>query len=276
MTEGTMAMGSDLRGVDLVDPHDSRFWITLQHFAEEGEAGGEETSTESEEGGEATETPKLAGWTAGLAADLRDQHGEYLQGYKTVSDLFRDHISLKEKAENAGPAKPGEGATEEEIAAYREKMGIPAKAEEYELGDLPKGLQRDEALDQWFRGSALEAGLNGEQAKALYSAWNGLMAERVSALQEAAAESKKQVEVQLKKEYGSEYDGNMALAKRVMSMGGPDLWNYLEESGMGNDPRMVRLFVNYGKLISEDRLSRFESGVKPARRDAAEVLYGSN
>ena len=57
-------------------------------------------------------------------------------------------------------------------------------------------------------------------------------------------------------------------------MGGPDLWSYLDESGLGNDPRMVRMFVTYGQLISEDSLNKhtkFNGG--NVKKSIAERLY---
>ena len=72
-----------------------------------------------------------------------------------------------------------------------------------------------------------------------------------------------------------DFDKNMAMAKRVMWLGGPELDSYLEETGLGNDPRITRVMVGFGKMISEDSLDNIPNPHgEPVKKTAAEIMYG--
>ena len=68
-----------------------------------------------------------------------------------------------------------------------------------------------------------------------------------------------EAETQLKKDFGAAYDQRVELAKTtIRSFADEDAIEALEE-GLGNDPRMVKLFAKIGEAISEDKLK----GSKP-------------
>ena len=51
-------------------------------------------------------------------------------------------------------------------------------------------------------------------------------------------------------EWGSTYDANLDLARRaVTEVGGDDLKEALEVSGMGNDPALIRAFAGIGRRL---------------------------
>lgn len=53
--------------------------------------------------------------------------------------------------------------------------------------------------------------------------------------------------------------------------GSPELKQYLNETGLGNHPELVRIFANIGKAMSEDGLVTGNSG---GVKSAADVLFG--
>ena len=108
----------------------------------------------------------------------------------------------------------------------------------------------------------------------MYGEWNKLVSERLKAVSDKRATDKETVTAALKKEYGKNYDHNMAMAKRVYNLGGKELWDYLEESGLGNDPRLTKASVEYGRLISEDSLKSLPSRGMPEKKSQAQRMYG--
>lgn len=279
----TKAEGKDVGSINLMEDevnnlNNSRFSdMHIQWFADEPNLDGGE-GTEGDPAGTEGETgepaaPELSGLWAGATAEQREQNAEYLKDFQKLPEFLDAHMDLKKKAEGA-VIKPGEDATEEEVAAYKLSLGIPGKAEGYDLGEMPEGMQKDENLDKWFRESALTSNLSSEQAKGLYGSFNKLVAERVEAVQVERADAKKAVEAEMRKDYGADYDKNIAMSKRIMNLGGKDLWDYLEETGLGSDSRMIKAFAEFGKLISEDSLDNISLGSgTPAKIAPENVLY---
>jgi hypothetical protein len=60
----------------------------------------------------------------------------------------------------------------------------------------------------------------------------------------------------------------------VRDLGGPDFVKVLNATGLGNHPAIVKTFVRFGKLLSEDK---FVAGDRGARtpRSQEDRLYGT-
>jgi len=269
-TEGKDDLVVNLLEDDYSSLNNSKFKnMDLQWFADPDPGEGDPNPGEGD-----PEPTGLSGLWAGATAEQRETNGEIMKGFSKLPELFDSYMDLKSKAEN-GIVKPGEGATEDEVAVYKESLGIPAKAEDYELDSLPEGFAKDEALENWFRQTALSSDMSAEQAKGVYKAWNQLVVDRTAAIATERAEGVKKVETELRKEYGDEYDKNVAMAKRIMFLGGGELTDYLEETGLGNDPRITRVMVGLGRMISEDSLdSIHDPRGEPVKKSQAEIMYG--
>lgn len=71
---------------------------------------------------------------------------------------------------------------------------------------------------------------------------------------------------------GDKLTGNLSAAQRALAQfGTPELKEYLEGTGLGNHPELVKAFVKIGKAMSEDGMV---TGKESGQRSAAEVLYG--
>jgi len=209
---------------------------------------------------------KDPGYMAAVKADLREKYGDELRNYENINPIIEDYFTLKAKSEEA-IFKPKEGATEEEVARYKEKMGIPVKAEEYDLGDPPKELGNE--YSDWFKDVSLEADLNKSQAKAVFDAFNKLQAD----VNESKIAARKETEKQLRKELGSDYESAISNAQAILNLGGEDLVSWLDETGAGNDPRFVRAFAKLGSLVSEDSVGTVKETKGGAKLSLAERLY---
>lgn len=93
-------------------------------------------------------------------------------------------------------------------------------------------------------------------------------AEQIAAVRTAWAES-----AQTDKEFGGEkLTENLTVAKKALdTFGSPELKKLLNESGLGNNPEVIRAFYRAGKAISEDK---FVGGkATPADANDARSLY---
>ena len=199
--------------------------------------------------------------TSQMPSDLHDK--DALHQFEKPSDLAREYLKLSEQ-QKQGLTRPGEDATEDEWRQYREAAGIPESPEGYEFdtGDS----EVDEDLLGWFKDAAYQAGLSQAQAQAMMEEWNASLTPEKQ--QERLAKQRETSEAQLRSEWGRNFDGNIRLAQKAMSQfAGEDFRSYLEETGAGNDPRMVKAFAEIGRAMTSDG---FVGGEAPERQDTEE------
>lgn len=139
---------------------------------------------------------------------------------------------------------------------YFKAGGRPDKEDGYEFkvdrDGLPKGFYDDEA-EKSFRQWAFANGLNKRQATNLHDAYVKANLERHKAWEDTQKQSKAKLQTDLMREHGAGYEGFMKSAKGAISRyADPDLVAYLDESGLGNDPRMIRAFGRIGKEMMGD------------------------
>jgi hypothetical protein len=104
-----------------------------------------------------------------------------------------------------------------------------------------------------YKGAAKEAGITNAEAQTILSKVLPVMAEQQAAQHAAMVESWAN-EVKADKEIGgAKLDANLAVAKKgVEAVGGKDLVDFFNSSGLGNHPLLVKAFYNVGMKISED------------------------
>lgn len=141
--------------------------------------------------------------------------------------------------------------TDEDWERWYAAAGRPEAPEKYEFKrpeKLPDGMTYDEDLEKGFRAWAHGNGLNTRQANGLYEMYVKQTVERQAAWHQGQMKAREDAEAALRREWGRAYDGNIALARgAIQQYADPDFQAYLSQTGLGNDPRMVRAFANIGK-----------------------------
>lgn len=158
---------------------------------------------------------------------------------------------------------PTDKSTPEEIAAFRSKLGVPGKPEEYGL-KLPEGLkeeQLDKAKVDVWRKEMHEAGIPKAAAERLLSKY---LSEEFGATQAAITARTKQAEADemaVKEAFGVKYDEKVNFARFALREFGDDnLVNLLENTGMGSNPAVVKFFSAIGEKLSDDKARGGNSG----------------
>lgn len=129
-----------------------------------------------------------------------------------------------------------------------------------------------------------ELGLSNDKAQKLTDAYAqivGKVTERVQGDQSALiAEQRKAwaAEAQADEEIGGKHwqDSISASAKALDALGAPagsPFRQLLDDSGLGNHPEMIRMFVKIGKAVGEDPSFIDTSSRTPAKRDSSDILY---
>ncbi|HBR7407557.1 TPA: peptidase [Klebsiella pneumoniae] len=175
-----------------------------------------------------------------------------------------DGEGQQEKADN----QDGE---QQKTEKEQKQEGAPEK---YEF-TAAEGVDLDTEALKDFEPVARELNLTNEQAQKLVDAYPKILA----GVQQRQAEAwQAQTEewaatVKADKEIGGDkLTANLGVAQRALdTFGTPALKEYLNGTGLGNHPELVKAFVKVGKAMSEDGVV---TGKESGQRSAAEVLYG--
>lgn len=167
---------------------------------------------------------------------------------KTVrtEDLGRGYQHLEKLLGREKVPVPTSDDDNEGWDRWYKATGRPEKPDEYEFErpTLPKDLPYDEESEKNFRMWAHVNGLNKKQAKALYDGYVKTQVERHGAWHEEQKKQRANLEQALIREHGGSIEAVKQRAFTVMQdHADGEFRQYLDESGLGNDPRMVR-FLN--------------------------------
>lgn len=175
--------------------------------------------------------------TESLSEDFHEN--EDLQGFESPDDLAKAYLENKDRLD-----------------------GLP------QVPESPDGYEIDtdetnEELVGKFKGLAHEMGLSQEQAAKLVEWNNGMLAQ----LTEDANTQHKEAMESLKKEWGGDWNQNVDHSRKAVGMveqAVPGLKAFLDNTGLGDNPMLIRAFSEIGKRMDEGSL--VESDTSPARK----------
>lgn len=203
----------------------------------------------------ASEPAAPAGETSIPASDPAQQEGEK---------------PADEGAEQSDKADKQDGEKPEEKDEQKPE-GAPEKYE-FQAGE---GVELDAEALKDFEPVARELNLTNEQAQKLVDAYPKILAGVQQRKTEAWQAQTEQwaADVKADKEVGGDkLTANLSAAQRALDQfGTPELREYLDGTGLGNHPELVKAFIKVGKAMSEDGVI---TGKESGQRSAAEVLYG--
>lgn len=201
------------------------------------------------EDGSFTET-----WMKSLPEELRED-----ATLKSIQDLPSMAKMLVSGQKMVGADKiivPGKESTDEDWGKIFNKLGRPEKSDGYALAkpEIPEDMPWEDKDVLAFQDVAHKAGLLPKQTKDLFDWYNGIATEAFVGTQKATQEAYDGAVTSLKKEWGGAYDQKIEQAHAaVRAFAGEDDIKALDE-GLGNDPRMIKLFAKIGAAVSEDKL----------------------
>ena len=154
------------------------------------------------------------------------------------------------------------------------KAEIPEK---YEF-TAPEGTELDSKAVELFEPVARELGLSNDQAQKLAGLWPQLQEQ----MQQRQAESwgqqveKWAADTKADKEIGGEkLTVSVGHAQKALdTFASKEFREFLDSTGLGNHPEMVRAFAKVGKLMSEDSFVTGQGNGSP-KNDLVEAFYPS-
>jgi hypothetical protein len=182
-----------------------------------------------------------------------------IERFKTVPDLAKAYRGLEVKLSQQGLRVPGEGASDEEVAAYRKAIGVPddVKGYDFKPKEIPEGVTYDEKRAGEMAALFHKHGVPLKVAQELveqqfqYEVANATKAR--TAYDNLIAEGMGK----LKSEWGSAYGDNLAGIKRLVIAMGADP----EDSTLFNDPNVLRFVHGVTGMLSEDAIASMKGVV---------------
>jgi hypothetical protein len=195
-------------------------------------------------------------WRAGLPDDIKSDPS--LAPFKDLTGLAKSYVHTKKMVNEKGLIPPKPDSPPEMWEQFYNALGRPESPEKYDLGDvkLPEGLEIDADMEKQFREQAHKAGLTSQQAKALREWYFSDTVNKIQGFESNRKAEREQAERDLRDEWGPEYDHKIQSAAKAWKMFAdpaelPKLTE-LFDSGLGNNPLIVRLFSRVAAAMGED------------------------
>lgn len=206
----------------------------------------ESTLTSSDE----TVSEAEASWKDALPEDVKSDPS--MQAIQTVDNLAKSYVNAQKMIGADKIMVPNKYAEDNEWKDVFTKLGLPEKVDDYELS-FKEGGDIDKEFFGNFKGAAHDAGILPKQAQKLFDWYNKTNTEMVDKYTNDRKMNEQKSVDGLKAEWGSAYDSKMKAAKEaVLHYGDENLKAFLDETGLGNNPNLIKTFSKMGASLTED------------------------
>jgi hypothetical protein len=200
-------------------------------------------------------------WRSTLPDNLRAHTA--LTPIKNVQELAKSFVHAQELVGKKGVILPTDEADQEGWSVVNKALGVPELADDYKFPELelPEGMTLDEDMQKWFRQAAHKAGMPQRAVDKLYKDYADRQVAQLTSYKKQMEERRGSAEQQLRQEWGKDFDNRLAGAQRLLrTFGDEQLVQYMDQSGYGNDPALIRLLSNIAGKLGNDVLVEGSSG----------------
>ena len=199
-----------------------------------------------------TEQPKELNFKDLIPENFREEKA--LENFNNMEDFVKSYLHAQKLVGADKIPVPNKHATEEDWNEVFKRLGAPSDPNDYKY-DF-KDQEMDQGQVQEFNKTAHRLGLLPKQAEGLIKFYNEMNVNNAASQEEAAAQAQMNVEAELKKEFGPQFNKRLDQAKRlaVNSLGQDFLENtYLKDgSRLGDNLNVIKAFSDLADKLSED------------------------
>lgn len=213
-----------------------------------------------------------------LPEDLRTEPS--LATIKDTAALAKGYVSAQKLIGAKRLVAPSENWQDQQWNEFYDQVGRPKTSDEYKVPEFKfeEGVQLDQAKVKASLVHLHKLGLTQKQAAGVLEHYFGDVNEAVKAGKSMKSTASAQAEQALKQEWGDKFGVNVDVARSVIKkFGGEDaeeVAKFLDDSGLGNNVKLVRLFHKIGSEFQEDRRRSGGGGDLPlgdAARASSEI-----
>lgn len=212
-------------------------------------------------------------WRDTLPDELRADPS--LQSIQDVANLAKSYIHAQKQVGADKIPVPSKHATEEDWMKVHQRLGLPTELQKYEVSG-PSDMDLDEDFFNSFKETAFQSGILPRQAEKLLEWYDG---QQKAILSEADQQSDLQRQEQLKElqtRQGTAWELRMTRAQMAADKFGekvPGFKEWLQESGMDNNPTFVEFLMEVGETFKEDEIVAQKPGsMGMTQRDAQQQI----
>ena len=196
-----------------------------------------------------------------------------LQTFTSVDNLAKSYVNAVKKI-GGNPDHlvqlPQEGESRDN---FYNQIGRPQTPEGYDFGTEPG----DNRLD-FFKDAVHKIGLTQDQATNMLQLYAAVEQEQSKAGDKANADFAVNSQIELKREWGVDYDSKIDMAQRAFAQfATPEFSKIMDETGIGNHPELLKAFSKVGEAMGDDKLvvgSGRAVGMSPQQaKEEIESLY---
>lgn len=195
------------------------------------------------------------GWRSVLPAEYQSHSS--LAHYPDLGSFVKSHLEQEKLIGRDKIVRPTEKDGKEVWDKYFESIGRPGAPNEYAFevpSDWPQDFPIQKEGIERFQTKMHELGVPKEAGEALFREFLDYNKEMYSS---ASGDMEKQLAEstsQLQKSWGNNFNQNIDLAKRTVQQFDKDgqFSQYLEQSGLGNDPKVISFMHQVGTALLED------------------------
>ena len=218
---------------------------------------------------EANDTPAAepATWLEGIEDDkVKNLAGRYTTPAAMANALYEANRELSQRVK-----MPGEDASDEDRAKFNKQMGVPESVDDYEIAP-PEGMDAEVFASEEYQAPIKSIVADMHAAGASQGVVNAMLAkyfemEAIGKAEQSRLDTEymQKAEADLRKEWGSSYDENVAFANDYLSKS-PDLVKLELRDGslLGSHPAFVRQMAEVGRMSNEGQLKFGISGTEMA------------
>ncbi len=177
-----------------------------------------------------------------------------LENFNNMEDFVKSYLHAQKMVGADKIPVPNKHSTDEDWNEVFKRLGAPGSPDDYKY-DF-KDQEMDSQQVQEFNKTAHRLGLLPKQAEGLIKFYNEMNGNIAANQEEQAAQAQLNVETELKKEFGPQFNKRLDQAKRlaVNSLGQDFLENtYLKDgSRLGDNLTVIKAFSSLADKLSED------------------------
>lgn len=189
-------------------------------------------------------------WYDSLSDELKGEKS--IQSYESMEEAAKALVNAQKLV-----GKKITEMTPEELQQINVTMGAPESPEGYDFSGLDV---QDEQTAEWFKNIAHKNGISNDVAKSIVESQIE-MANEANKMYESQVQLQMEEDIKtLKSDFGAAYDERVDMANKALREFGDDqLIKTIADQGLINNPSLVKMLSNVGKMISEGNIQNTEN-----------------